>query len=117
MLNKKGQFTGWAFNTAAGNNHISSRLNWSNNSDTTFCGEINTLARLQNNSHGIDYNIHILPTQIIIGDSVWHIRPATIDIENGKGHIDRIEVRHQEQYMLIDGLISTPICSISRSMT
>lgn len=106
MLNKKGQFTGWAFNTAAGNNHISSRLNWSNNSDTTFCGEINTLARLQNNSHGIDYNIHILPTQIIIGDSVWHIRPATVDIENGKGHIDRIEVRHQEQYMLIDGLIS-----------
>ena len=26
MLNKKGQFTGWAFNTAAGNNHISSRI-------------------------------------------------------------------------------------------
>lgn len=106
MLNKKGQFTGWAFNTEAYNNHISSRLNWSNNSDTTFCGEINTLALLQNSAHGIDYNIRILPTQIIIGDSVWHIRPATIDIENGKGHIDRIEVRHQEQYMLIDGLVS-----------
>ena len=81
-------------------------MNWSNNSDTTFCGEINTLALLQNSAHGIDYNIRILPTQIIIGDSVWHIRPATIDIENGKGHIDRIEVRHQEQYMLIDGLVS-----------
>ena len=61
---------------------------------------------MQNSAHGIDYNIRILPTQIIIGDSVWHIRPATIDIENGKGHIDRIEVRHQEQYMLIDGLVS-----------
>lgn len=104
--NKKGQFTGITFDTEIKNNDIWSRINWSNNGDTTFCGEISTLTRLYERDSTIGFHINVLPTQVIIGDSIWKIHPATIDIANGKGHIGRIEVRHKEQYLHIDGTVS-----------
>lgn len=69
--NKKGQYTGFSFDTEAKNNHILSRINWSNNSDTTFCGEISTLAHLAGRDSTVDCHINVLPTRIIIGDSIW----------------------------------------------
>ncbi len=104
--NKKGQYTGFSFDTEAKNNHILSRINWSNNSDTTFCGEISTLAHLAGRDSTVDCHINVLPTRIIIGDSIWQVNPATIDIVDGKGRIEGIEVHHKEQYLHIDGEVS-----------
>ena len=104
--NKKGQFTGISFDTDIKGNNILSRINWSNNGDTTFCGEISTCARLLDSDNTVGLHIDVLPTQVIIGDSIWQILPATIDIAEGKGRIGRIEVRHKEQYLHIDGTVS-----------
>lgn len=104
--NKKGQYTGLSFDTEAKDNLILSRINWSNNSDTTFCGEISTSARLYGRDSTIDCHIDVLPTRIIIGDSIWHINPATITIADGKSRVKGIEIHHKGQYLHIDGEVS-----------
>ena len=104
--NKKGQYTGLSFDTKAKDNLILSRINWSNNSDTTFCGEISTSARLYGRDSTIDCHIDVLPTRIIIGDSIWHINPATITIADGKSRVKGIEIHHKGQYLHIDGEVS-----------
>ncbi|MBQ8423011.1 MAG: translocation/assembly module TamB [Coprobacter sp.] len=106
MLNKKKQYTGWSLNTQVGNSLIDTHLNWSNNSDTTFCGEFATSTFLHSKAGEMEYYVDILPTQIIIGDSIWDILPSFVAVKNGVGQITDFEIRHKEQYLHLDGAVS-----------
>ncbi len=106
MYNKKNQYTGWSFNTTIGNSLIDTRLNWSNNSDTTFCGELSASTFIHSRNDRLQYYIDILPSQIIIGDSIWEVTPAFVSIKEGIANITDFEIRHKDQYIHLDGAVS-----------
>lgn len=52
-------------------------------------------------------NISIGPNRVIVKDSTWHIQPASITIDNEKIFVDNIHLSKGDQYLRINGTISS----------
>ena len=105
--NKQNKYIGLAVNAQAADNNVLTRLNWSNNGTSTLCGEMAASTRIETVARKTRYNIDLLPTQIIIGDSVWHVAPATISVHDGKGFVDDFSISHRKQFLHLDGFVAT----------
>ena len=110
-----------ALDTYAQNDSVSTVLNWGNNSDVTYSGQLSTLTRLireekpdslQSRLAHVEKKaplktvIHIRPTDAILNDTLWQIHPSEIVIDSGKIHINDFNFSHRERHLHIDGILS-----------
>ena len=90
--------------SAAGNN-IDTKLTWDINDDKSFCGSLNTSSRFYSNKDGKDIaHISISPSEVLIGDSLWHIDSSEIVYSDNYLKVDNFLLHHGMQYVGIDGL-------------
>ena len=110
-----------ALDTYAQNDSISTILNWGNNSDVTYSGQLSTLTRLireekpdslqprltnMGKKAPLKTIIHVRPTDAILNDTLWQIHPSEIVIDSGKIHINDFNFSHRERHLHIDGTLS-----------
>jgi hypothetical protein len=96
-------------NAEAADALLNARFNWSNLKSVTYCGSLEAdvrFTRRQRSKHPVRTDIDILPTSLIIGDSIWALQPATVVVDSGRIAVDNFRVGHDAQQLLIDGVIS-----------
>jgi hypothetical protein len=91
---------------AAARDSVSTRLMWDNSGKETYAGEMVAKTRLWKENNQLWADTKILPTQIILNDSAWNIRPSTVKTDMKNVWIDRFMVERQQQHLSIDGTIS-----------
>ena len=96
--------TYWNIHALAENNKLHTLLSFENNGKSNFSGIINTEANFYNNHHGMaTANINIQPSTIAIGDSVWHVKPASINYYENHLTVNHLSVEHNKQHIIING--------------
>ncbi|MFZ4581610.1 MAG: translocation/assembly module TamB domain-containing protein [Paludibacter sp.] len=93
---------------SASNDSVSSLLGWHSDSKmVTNAGEVSTVARLRNEDGKIAANIEFKPSQIIISDSIWTIKPSSIDLNaDSTIKINKFKFENNSQFIFADGVIS-----------
>lgn len=96
--------TYWNIHALAEDNKLHTLLSFENNGKSNFSGIINTEANFYNNHHGMaTANINIQPSTIAIGDSVWHVKPASINYYENHLKVNHLSVEHNKQHIIING--------------
>ncbi len=92
----------------AGGNTLHSRLVWGNLDDISYAGEIGTRLMFTSRTGGMQPLIRgeILPSRIIIADSLWQMHPSAFSIDTTAIHINRFAISSGLQNIGIDGIIS-----------
>ncbi len=91
----------------ASEDNVLARLMWQNNLEVTNAGEINAKAKLKKVNNALSANIFIRPSQIIISDSIWHIRASDIDFyADSLICINNFLFENDQQFIHIDGRAS-----------
>lgn len=111
-----------AIETQAQNDSIKTILNWGNSSGVTYSGKLSALTYLKREQfvdslRSSSYTrpveksrlkavVNILPTEIILNDTLWEIQSSEIIIDSGKVHINDFNFAHKERHLNINGIIS-----------
>lgn len=83
---------------------VSTRLGWQNTGTITNAGDIRLKTTFNKNEKKLTTKTEIIPTEVIISDSVWSINSSTIDW-NGDSvlYVNDFKFGSQTQYIHIDG--------------
>jgi len=91
----------------AAEDNILTRLMWQNILEVTNAGEINTKAELRKENNALSADIFIRPSQVIISDSVWHMRASDIHFHaDSMISVNNFLFENEEQFIHIDGKAS-----------
>ncbi|HEY5570922.1 MAG TPA: translocation/assembly module TamB domain-containing protein [Bacteroidales bacterium] len=107
--NKKGLFTNFYLSALSQKDNLGVRLLWGNSSEKTYSGDIKFNAEIKEKSLGAtqpDIFISILPTEMILNDTLWIVDPAQIAISKNKVNVSRFSVHKKDQFIRLDGDLS-----------
>lgn len=86
---------------------VNTKLIWQNNEVVTNAGEIYTRTNLQRKNKSLQAHTELLPTQVIISDSVWNIRKSDIHIySDSLITINNFLFENKKQFIHVDGIAS-----------
>lgn len=109
MLMGSGAMLNLSVDSKANNDQIKTVFNWGNNTDVTYSGQWATLTRFSQSdtdSLKLQTDIEILPSTIVLSDSIWHIQSSHIEIDNEKFYINNFSIERPEQFLRINGNIT-----------
>ena len=109
MLMGSGAMLNLSIDSKANNDQIKTILNWGNNTDVTYSGQWATLTSFSpsdTDSSKIQTDIEILPSIIVLSDSIWQILPSHIEIDNEKFYINNFSIERPGQHLKINGNIT-----------
>ena len=100
-----GKHLSLAIQGKAANNDMQTSISWDNGNSDTFRGTLNATGKFFRNVAGESTaSVKVEPSQIMIGDSLWHIRPATITYSANHLDVNNFCVEHGYQNIRINGL-------------
>ena len=106
-LEEKGHKLSVGIDAAAINNNLFTKISFDNKRKKRLKGHINaqTYFFLNKNKQATTH-VKVLPSNIMISDSIWHVEPS--DIIYSKDHltIDHFAVQHNRQHIIVSGLAS-----------
>ena len=94
----------------AGNDKLKTRLSWGNDTEVTYCGNIETETKFYRTEKVPTYlqaDIQVKPTEVILNDTIWNIRESAIAIDSGKVYIDKFLIEHEHQHLLVNGKLTS----------
>lgn len=109
MLLKSGAMLNFSVEANAKDDQLETIVNWGNNTHVTYGGKFaaNTRFFKTEGSHPIlQADIDILPTKVVLNDTVWNIHPSHVAIDSGRVFIDNFLFEHKDQYLRIDGRLA-----------
>ncbi len=89
-------------------NEVDLRLRWSNWDSIIYKGTVNAVAKFSElaGSKFPSVNIALLPTDIVVGDTIWKILASNIKIDTSTINIDNFSIINNDQYIKLDGIAS-----------
>lgn len=91
-------------NGKAANNRLQSVISWNNGKGDDFRGSIHANSQFMKNAMGLPTaNISIMPSEVMIGDSLWNVHPARISYSANHLSVRNFLVEHGLQHISIDG--------------
>jgi hypothetical protein len=109
MLMESGAMVNFSVDSKAENDRIKTILNWGNNTDVTYSGQWATLTRFskaETDTLALQTDIEILPSTIVLSDSIWNVRASHVGIENKRITIDNFLIERPGQHLRINGNIT-----------
>ncbi|MBB3188574.1 translocation/assembly module TamB domain-containing protein [Microbacter margulisiae] len=94
-------------NFVAANDSLRSSLSWDNNKEPTFAGELVTQTNFLRNNNQLTGKISILPTQIMVNDSVWNMLPCDITTDFHTFWINHFGIERHLQHLYLSGAVSS----------
>ena len=106
--NKKQVRTTWSLRSKVHRDNLDLVLNWNNDTQSTFYGELNTSTRFSRtpDENELLINTRINPSKLIFNDTIWQMKPAELTVRNKRVEVHDFEISHAPQYILIDGVAS-----------
>ena len=117
-----------AVETEAKEDRLSTTVNWGNSSALTYGGRLSALTnfvraeesdgqaskqkRFRNKNKkaergALKTTVDILPTQIILSDTLWEVHPSQVVIDSGKVHINNFYFSHENRrHLRVNGTLS-----------
>ena len=100
-------FWNLALYTSLSHDSLSANLEWRNRQQEVNRGDFRTLTRFRRGSDNkLEANSFILPSQIIISDSVWSVSADSIAIGDGRVCVENFLFGNGQQYLSVDGVAS-----------
>ncbi len=109
MLMNSGAMLNFSLDAEAEKDCLKTVLNWGNNTDITYGGRLAALTRFSKTagkSPILQADIDLLPTEVVLNDTVWNIRPSHISIDSGRVYVDNFLFERPNQYLRIDGRLT-----------
>jgi hypothetical protein len=92
---------------SASKDTVRTQLGWQNTDEVTNAGEFQAITKLRNENKKIAAQVSVLPTQIIISDSIWNIHPCKIDLNSDKSiKVQNFRFDSNRQFVHINGIAS-----------
>lgn len=89
----------------AANNNVKASLRWNNGDGNDFNGSLNIGGQFYQNIEGKAIaKINITPSEVMINDSLWHLRRAGITYSANSLAVDNFLLEHGEQHIRINGM-------------
>ena len=106
--NKKQVRTIWSLRSKARHDNLDVVLNWNNDTQSTFYGEVNTSTAFSRTADegALLMHTHINPSTLIFNDTIWQMKPADLTVADKRVEVHNFEISHAPQYILIDGVAS-----------
>lgn len=110
--NQKGTRNYLDLKADAKDNRINTLVGWANNKEKVFRAELSASALFTEEEHEkkpstLRTNISLNESPLILNDSIWKINPSEITIADGRIDIDNFKVSNEQQYLRLDGSISS----------
>ena len=96
-------------NTQAANDSLKTTISWGNDTEITYCGTVDaytTFSRQTENSPHMKTDVKIMPTDIILNDTVWHVHQAQIVMDSGYVDINNLQIEHADRHLNVNGKVS-----------
>lgn len=109
MLMNSGAMVNLTVDALAKGDRLETTVNWGNNTDVTYGGKFAAVTRFyktEGKSPILQANIDILPTEVVLNDTVWNIHPSRIAVDSGRVYVDKFLFEHKDQHLLIDGKLT-----------
>lgn len=109
MLMKSGAMLNISLEANAENDNLTTCLNWGNNTNVTYGGKVEAITRFtknDGNNSPMRADIDILPTSMVLNDTLWNIHPSHLAIDSGYVFIDNFLIARTGQYLRIDGKLT-----------
>lgn len=92
---------------SAAKDSINTQMGWQNAKEITNAGEIQTSTKLKREADKMSAQLRVLPTQVIISDTVWDIRASRINLNSDQTiDIRNFRFENNNQFLHIDGRLS-----------
>ena len=93
----------------ASNNNINLDLLWNNWDAVTYSGFVSAKGSVKKSKESDRpvWNINLLPSSIIMADSIWSIQQSNLIIDSTSFAIDNFRISRENQYFGLDGKISS----------
>lgn len=108
-INKKKITTMWSVRGDIEHDNINVGIHWNTNTAATYCGAVSLDTRLTpcpERPGGVDFDVTVQPTQFVINDTVWDIKPAQVLLHDKNIIVDRLELSRPSQHIYIEGVAS-----------
>ena len=109
MLMDSGAMLTLSVDAEAGQDQLKTTVNWGNNTDVTYGGRVSAVTRFHKTlgkSSSLQADIDILPTTVVLNDTVWNIRPSHVAVNSEQVHIDNFLFERPGQHLRVDGKIT-----------
>jgi len=94
-------------NLMATENNLHSTFQWDNHDDgdNLMSGTVKTITRLYQGTQGKpETHVRILPSDVIIANTVWHMEPCDVLYSEKNLYVDHFSVANGQRHLLIHGL-------------
>ena len=109
MLMNSGAMLNLSVDAEAEQDRLKTVINWGNNTDVTYGGQAAAVTRFfktSGKSPILQADIDILPTTVVLNDTVWNIRSSHVAIDSGRVFIDNFLFERPDRYLRVDGKIT-----------
>ena len=109
MLMNSGAMITLSVDAQAEEDRLKTTINWGNNTDVTYGGKLAAVARFsktKGRSPILQTDIDILPTEVVLNDTLWNIRSSHVAIDSGRVYIDNFLFERPGQHLRVDGKIT-----------
>lgn len=80
-------------------------VKWNNNRKHPMVGTLSAETSFKRGSGSKpDIHVRVLPSEVMVSDTVWHVLPADIKYSGGNLSVDNFSIEHNRQHIRIDGL-------------
>ena len=94
-------------NATASDNSVNTLLGWQNSDSITNAGEFKTLTKFAATDGKINAQISVLPSQIILMDSVLNIFPSVVEYNSdGSLQVNNFKMEGSSQFLHVNGIAS-----------
>lgn len=92
---------------SATNDSLYTQIGWQNSDSVNYEGELQTVTKFINTNNVTTAQINILPTKIILSDTVWNLKSSQILVNPDTTFtIKDFKFQNKNQYITLNGLIS-----------
>jgi len=86
---------------------LNTQFGWQNTQQITNAGEIHAITKFDNQNGFLVAQLNILPTQLIISDSIWNMHPSKINFNSDSTiQINDFNLENHKQFVRINGIAS-----------
>ena len=103
----KGNYVDFGIESNTINEQLNTRLYWNNQAQPLWAGDINLVSRFwKDQDDKLAVSGEILPSNLVVNDSLWNIYPGSLAYHDGVLEIDSFAVGRGAHYLRVDGKAS-----------
>ncbi len=103
----KGAYVDFSFEATGQDDQLTTKFYWDNNRSPSLRGDVSIVSRFRKDELGKYYTeAHILPSDIVAADSLWHVSPGSLSFYDGTLTVDSLKVRSGDHLLSVRGRAS-----------